>query len=219
MEQGIQPAHTRVVGSNLRPQVAGGLTFGADLGQYQPEDVRHDLPFLHNFHGRYDDTFLEDLTEGADTARCSTPHVYMMGQIGDIAEEGPFPTSRGIRDGVVHRRDEGDVVEVHSTQVGVIGHEGVARAQIFGTIGLHYRRHGPGQRAQVNRLGESLGYGTQLAVEKDTRKISAGLDVGRVGAAPQGNRHFLCRLDQGIADDFKLDRINLNWRLHHRISL
>ena len=57
------------------------------------------------------------------------------------------------------------------------------------------------------RLRERLCHRLQLLVKEGARKIGAGLDVGRVSAAAERNRHLLRRLDQGITDNFKLDRI------------
>src|SRR5262249_58681503 len=57
------------------------------------------------------------------------------------------------------------------------------------------------------RLGEGLRDGAQLPVEEGAREVAARLDVGRVGRAPQRERHLLGRGQQRVSDDLEPDRV------------
>ena len=61
----------------------------------------------------------------------------------------------------------------------------------------------------MDRLGERLGDGSAVAVEKSAGKILSRLHVCRVGGSAEGGSHFFGYLRQGGADDFELDRIDM----------
>ena len=56
----------------------------------------------------------------------------------------------------------------------------------------------------MHRLGKGLRHRPQIAVEKGAGKIRPRLDIGRVGAAAQRDRHLLGSLEQRVADHFEL---------------
>src|SRR5262245_58258358 len=101
LAQRSQSAHTCIVGSDLRTEVACGLPLGANLRERQSKDVGHDLSTLDHFHRRDDDALLKHLAERADAARRASADIYMMREVGDVAEEGRA-AARPYKD----RRDE-----------------------------------------------------------------------------------------------------------------
>ena len=136
LDQAGHPAGPGVIGRDLRPKIAAGLMLGADLGQNQPEDVLHHLPVLHHFDRRDNDAFLKHLLEGPNAGRRPTPDIHVVGQVGDIAKE-TVPVEQG--------RNEGDVVEMDSPLIGMVGDERVSRSEPVGAVGAHHARHAVNQ--------------------------------------------------------------------------
>ena len=199
LQQRGQPACPGMVGGDLGAKVAGCFVFGTDLGEDQPGDVRRQFAAVHQLDRRNDDALLKDLTKGADTGRGAAADVDVMGQVGHVAEE-PIV--------VIDRGDQGDVVEVGAGRIGKVGEDGVAGAEIVGTIFLHGPRHLLGHGAEMDRLRERLSDRLQTIVEDGTGEIGPSLDVGGVGAAPQRHRHLLGGFEEGVANNLELDRID-----------
>ena len=108
---------------------------------------------------------------------------------------------------VVHRRDQADVVQVDAARVRVVRDDHVARPEVLGAVGAHRLRHLLGHRAEVNRLREALRDRAQLRVEERTREVRARLDVRRVRAPLQRERHLVGRRDERVPDHLEGDRI------------
>ena len=200
-EQRRQPPHPGVVGRELSPEVARRLALGPNLGNHQPEDVVHDLSRLHQLHRRDDHPFLVDFPESAHTRRGPTADVHVVGQIGEIAVNLAL---------VVERRDHHDVVQVSAAGIGVVGHQVIPRAEVLNPVLQHRLAHRSDHRAEVVGLAEGLGDGAKIPIEEAAREITAGLNVGGVGATPQRRRHLLRGLEQAVPDDLELDRIDLH---------
>ena len=162
---------------------------------------------LHQLHRRDDNPFLVDFAKSAHTGRCATADINMVGQAGNIADQ--FSA-------MINRRNQGNVIEMHAAQIGIIGKNGVARPQLFRAIGGQHIGHRTPQRPQMIGLGKRLRHRLHPVIEKRTRKVSARLDIGRVGAATQRNRHLFGRFQQSIADHFKFDWIKGRCRCCHR---
>ena len=179
--------------------------------KHQLEDIGHDLTRAHQPHRRDDHAFLVHLAKRADAGRRAAPDVDMVRQAGHIADQLAL---------VVNRRDQRNIVQVYAAEVRVVGQQRVAGAKLIGAIRLDRARHQLDQRAEVVRLSERLGHGADLPVEKRAREIRARLDVGRVGAAPQRDRHLLGHFEQRVADDLELDRIEPGRRIQsrHRVA-
>src|SRR2546422_3469955 len=58
-------------------------------------------------------------------------------------------------------------------------------------------------------LGEGLGDGPQLGIEKCTGEITTGLDIGRIRRSPQRGAHLLGDGQQRVADDLEADGIDV----------
>ena len=136
IDQCGQPAGPGAVGGHLGPKIAAGLVLGADLSQDQSKDILHQLSILHHFDRRDDDALLKNFLKGPDTGRSPAPDIHVVGQVGDIAKE-TVPVKKG--------RNEGNVVEMDSSLVGVVGDERVSRSQPVGAVGAHHARHAENQ--------------------------------------------------------------------------
>ena len=89
----------------------------------------------------------------------------------------------------------------------VVRDEHVAGGEVLGAVLPHRLRHLLGHRAEVDRLREPLGDRAQLRVEERAREVGARLDVRRVGAALQRERHLVGRCDERVPDHLERDRV------------
>ena len=96
-----------------------------------------------------------------------------------------------------------------TAQVGVVREDGITGPKLLRAVCPDRFRHKLRQRAEVARLGEGLRDGLQPMVKKGAREVRAGFDIGRVGAAPQGDCHLLRCFKERVANHFKLDWIEL----------
>ena len=117
----------------------------------------------------------------------------------------------------VDGRDHGDVVEVAGSAMGIVDHQGIAHFQAIAAVFADRRRHDGRHGDQVRRLGEGLSDAVERTIEDGTGEIGPCLDVGRIGGAANGERHFLGHVDQRVADHLEGDRVD--GRLHALLSL
>ena len=200
LDEGVEPANPRIIGRHLGAKVAARLPLGADLGNDEFKDIGCDLPLAHQLYRRNDDALLIHLLEGSNAGRRAAPDIDVMGQIGYIAKE--FLAA-------IDGRNQRDVVEMDSAAIGIVDEDCVPGLQVFWTVFGDRAGREDRQRAEVYWLGKGLGDGSQLAVEKGAGEIGAGFDVGRIGAAPEGDGHLLGCFEQGVANDLELDGVDL----------
>src|SRR4029078_9420850 len=105
--------------SDLRTEVPRGLALRPDLGEQEPEDVLDELAVLHEAHRRDDHALLEDLTERPDRRRRPAADVHVVREVRDVPEQLAL---------VPYRRDERDVVQVHTARKRLVRDEDVSRA-------------------------------------------------------------------------------------------
>ncbi len=198
--QGLDPLRAQAVGRGLGAEVARDLARAAEVRADHREEVAVDLAALHEPHRRDDQPLLVDLARHPDAAGSAASHVHVVRDVRHVAEERPL---------VEHGGDERDVVQVHAAQVRVVDEDAVAGGQPLGPVGRDGLRHDVGERAQVRGLGEGLGDGAQVAVEERAGEVAAGLDVGRVGGAPERRPHLLGDGEERVADDLEPDGIDV----------
>ena len=198
--QRFDPLRPETVRRGLRAEVAGDLAGAAEVRADHREEVPVDLAVLHEPHRRDDQPLLVDLARHPDAPRGAAPHVDVVRDVRHVAEE---------RSLVEHGGDEGDVVQVHPAQVGVVDEDAVARGEVIGPVGPDRPRHDVGERAQVRRLGEGLGDRAQVAVEERTGEIAAGLDVRGIRGAAERRPHLFGDGEQGVANDLEADGIDV----------
>ena len=129
--------------SHLCAQIASGLLGRAHVLQNEAQDVLVDFTAPHDFRGRYDDAFLVDFTVYAQAARRASPHVHVVGHVGEV----PEPVLTGI-----NRRDEGDVVEVAASTMWVVKDNAVPGREIPGAVFPQRVRYGGLQGREMRRL-------------------------------------------------------------------
>ena len=88
------PPHTRRVGRDLGPEVAGRLVLRADLGEDQAEDVVDDLAARDDLDRRDDHALLEHLLERADRRRRAATDVDVMREVRHVAEQHAVDVDR-----------------------------------------------------------------------------------------------------------------------------
>ena len=126
--------------------------------------------------------------------------IDVVSEIGDVSEQRP-----AAEYGSNHR----DVVQVNPAGVRVVCDQHVPGPQPLGPIPADGAGDQLHKRAQVHRLRKCLGGDPKVTIKKRAREIVPGLDVRRVGAAPQRQRHFLRDLVQGVADHLEPHGIDL----------
>src|SRR6185503_7586102 len=65
---------------------------------------------------------------------------------------------------------------------------------------------------KVHGLGEALGDRPEVCVEERAREVRARLDVRRVGAPLERERHLVRRRNERVADHLERDRIDADAR-------
>ena len=186
------------VRGHLGAEVARGLVLRADLGEDELEDVLHDRAALDQLDRRDDHALLEDLLERSDRGGRAAADVDVVREVRDVADQLAL-----VMDG----RDQADVVQVDAARVRVVRDEHVAGGEVLGAVLPHRLRHLLGHRAEVDRLREALGDRAQLRVEERAREVRARLDVRRVGAPLQRERHLVGRCDERVPDHLERDRV------------
>ena len=199
LDERLHAPHAGRVGGDLGAEVAGGLVLRADLRQDQREDVVDDRAALDELDRRDDHALLEDLPERADGRRRAAADVDVVREVGDVAEQLAV---------VVDRRDQADVVEVDAARVGVVRDDHVAGPEVarrrsvrtaFGTCStIEPRCTGCANPCATERSSR---------VEERAREVRARLDVRRVRAPPQRERHLVGRRDERVADHLERDRV------------
>ena len=109
--QRLDPMGPQTVRRRLGSEVAGDLAGAPEVRADHGEKVLVDLAALHEAHRRDDQPLLVDLARDPDASRGAASHVHVMRDVRHVAEEGTL-----VKDG----RDEGDVVQVHPAQVGIV---------------------------------------------------------------------------------------------------
>ena len=103
--------------------------------------------------------------------------------------------------------DQADVVQMDAARKRVVRDQHVARAERAEAVVADGARDLLDHRAEVHRLGEALGHRPELGVEERAGEVGAGLDVRRIGAAPEGQDHLVGRRDEGVPDHLEHDRV------------
>ena len=100
---------------------------------------------------------------------------------------------------VVHRRYDGDVGQVRSAEVWIVGREHVAR--LDRELGSDERGDGLGHRPEVNRDVGRVGHQTARGVKDRAREVSPLADVGRDCGAAERFTHLLGDRSEQVAED------------------
>ena len=201
VQQRGQPPHSHVVGGDLGPQVAGHLLGGPHVGQDHLPEAGMDLSPRDQLHHGEDDSLLVDLPKGSDAGGSSAPHVHVVAAVAQVAHQLPPVEERG---------DEKDVVQVARLPVRVVDHQHVARLQVPGAVFPDRPRDQAADGDEMRRLAEGLGHHPAPGVHEGAGIVEPGLDVGREGAALNGDRHLLGGLHQRVSNHLEEDRIEFS---------
>jgi len=164
----------------------------------QTEEVVVDLTSFDQLHPRNDDSFLVDLTKRANARRRAATHIDVVRETREVAEDLPA---------MKNRRDQRDVVQMHAALKRVVDKQPVAGSEPFRAVVPDHRGYEAKQAAQVNRLGECLRHGPQVAVEEHAGEITARLDIAGIRRALEGDAHLVDGRRQRVLDDLKADGV------------
>ena len=117
---------------NLRTEVTRRLARRANVGQDQAEDIFHNFAFRHQPDHRYDHAFLVHFGGDAKPARRIAADVHV------VRDRRRIPLKLVPAE---ERRDDRDVVQVHSVAVRVVYYQRIARPQLFHAVLAHRRGH------------------------------------------------------------------------------
>ena len=141
---------------------------------------------------------MHELAADPKARRGRAADVHVMGHVRDVADAVAIN---------VHGRNDGDVVEVARSAVGIVHQVGIARLHLGGPDLANRQRHDRIHRDQVGGLRERLGDRAQLGVEERAGEVRSGLDVRGVGGAADRDRHLLGGVPQSVADDLEGHRV------------
>ena len=188
-----------MAGRNLRSQVAFALFRCSHVVQQQVQNISLHLSAAHDLHWGNSQTLLVDLAAKTHRARIRSSNISMVRTRGYIKIR-PFPSLQLY----VNRHHQRDVGQVGTAPEGVIEHHHVAWFQRK-SLDRRLHRHGNGPKVYRHVISHCNHFACRI--KNRTGVITALLDIGRKGGAPERSPHLLGNGVEDILKNFKLNWI------------